>query len=74
MGLVESLEQQQKSRFCRLGEIINKLESDEKTALLNALESGMPRRDINFALRQNGYTIGTETVGAHKNKKCRCYL
>ena len=74
MGLVESLNKVQRHNNigCAIGRIFLQLDKEEKAALQYALDSKMSRRDVLYALRSNGFTLGTESIAKHKQKRCGC--
>ena len=75
MGLAESLSRIAApiQSLCTLGKILSKLPEDENKALSDAVDSEMLARDIERALRTNGYRISGGTIRDHRKKKCACY-
>ena len=74
MTLSQSLIAMQKNikSGCSIGRIFLQLEEEDKQNLQNALNSKMSRRDIMYALRENGFTLGTESIAKHKQERCGC--
>ena len=74
MGLTKTLDDIKKEREskCSVKKILDKLDKEERQSLQSALNSKMSRRDILYALRSNGFTLGTDSLAKHKLERCGC--
>lgn len=75
MGLKDklvNLQQNPDPTFCTLGNIIHGLDSDDKDALLSALNSPASTRAITEVLKTEGYKIDRQTITLHRKGFCRC--
>lgn len=74
MGLAESLNNTLSvQKLCPLGRTIEKLNEEDRDALIAALASNMSYRTIEMALRKEGHKTGTNTILEHRRKNCACY-
>ena len=77
MALVDKLDQtpqRQHGLPCSIGAVLDSLPDDEAKAL-NAMlhELGWPAKQIDAALKAEGYTVGFQTINRHRGRVCRCY-
>jgi hypothetical protein len=59
---------------CSIGDLIGRLEGDELAAL-NAMlyDLGWNAGQVYDALRDEGYSVGRQSINRHRGRKCRCF-
>ena len=59
---------------CSIGSLIDQLDGDELAAL-NAMlyDLGWNAGQVYDALRDEGYTVGRQSINRHRGRKCRCF-
>lgn len=59
---------------CSIGTLIAHLDGDELAAL-NAMlyDLGWNAGQVYDALRDEGYTVGRQSINRHRGQKCRCF-
>lgn len=57
---------------CSVAELLAKLNNDDRAALHAALDSRQSSSEIYWALRDEGHTVGKQTIGRHRRGDCRC--
>lgn len=59
---------------CSIGALLAQLEGDEQAAL-NAMlyDLGWNAGQVYDALRDEGYTVGRQSINRHRGNKCRCF-
>lgn len=62
----------QSSRICRLAEIRETLNDDDRKTLDNACGSAMSTRSIGRAIRMLGITVSDMSVQKHRTGECAC--
>lgn len=60
---------------CSIGALLDQLEGDEKAALEHMLATPAVWNATRLydAVRDEGYTIGRQSVNRHRRRACRCY-
>lgn len=59
---------------CSIGALLDTLEGDERDALLAMLfDLGWNATQVYDALRDEGYTVGRQSINRHRGGKCRCF-
>jgi hypothetical protein len=62
---------------CSVGRLLNTLEGDELTALVEMLgtpeQRGWSQSEIYDALTAEGYEVGRQTINRHRAQGCRCF-
>lgn len=59
---------------CSIGSLISQLEGVELAALNTMLfELGWNAGQVYDALRDEGYTVGRQSINRHRGRKCRCF-
>ena len=62
---------------CSIGALLERLEGDERDALLTMLGTperrGWSQHQIYDALTAEGYQVGRQTVNRHRARHCRCF-
>ena len=59
-------------RACPVGVLLDSLEPEDAAALSRILDSNVSTRAIHGELMAEGYRIGRDTLGNHRNGWCRC--
>ena len=74
MALSDSIEKHQvkSENKCTLAIIIQMLDKNDRTVLLEAIKKGLPTTTLTAALRSEGYQIAETTFQNHRNGKCKC--
>jgi hypothetical protein len=58
---------------CSIGSLLSELEGAEKEALEHMLATRQWSQDMIWqALKDEGYTVGRQSVNRHRAGKCRC--
>ena len=81
MSLAERLQETPERNFgmpCSIGTLLNTLPADEVAALQAMLGTPEQRSpwtasEIYDALQAEGHTVGYQTIGRHRGRKCRCF-
>lgn len=60
------------SQLCPVGELLASLDAEDAEALRRVLASKASTRAIHTELAAEGYRIGRDTMGSHRNGWCRC--
>jgi len=60
------------SQLCPVGELLASLDSEDSEALRRVLASKASTRAIHNELAAEGYRVGRDTLGSHRNGWCRC--
>ena len=59
---------------CSIGALLDRLDGDEKAALNSMLyELGWNAGQIYDAVRDEGYTVGRQSINRHRGERCRCF-
>ena len=59
---------------CSIGSLIDQLDGDELAALNTMLyDLGWNAGQVYDALRDEGYTVGRQSINRHRGRKCRCF-
>lgn len=59
---------------CSIGSLIDQLDGGELDALKAMLyDLGWNAGQIYDALRDEGYTVGRQSINRHRGRKCRCF-
>lgn len=61
-----------RGRICPVGVLLDSLDKDDAAALSRVLDSSVSTRAIHGELMAEGYRIGRDTLGNHRNGWCRC--
>jgi hypothetical protein len=59
---------------CSIGSLIDQLDGAELAALNTMLyDLGWNAGQVYDALRDEGYTVGRQSINRHRGQKCRCF-
>jgi hypothetical protein len=59
---------------CSIGSLIAQLDGKELTALNTMLfDLGWNAGQVYDALRDEGFTVGRQSINRHRGQKCRCF-
>lgn len=59
---------------CSIGALLERLAGDELAALNTMLfDLGWNAGQVYDALRDEGYTVGRQSINRHRGQKCRCF-
>lgn len=59
---------------CSIGVLLESLDDTEAAALTDMLFTlGWNATQVYDALRDEGYTVGRQSINRHRRKACRCY-
>jgi hypothetical protein len=74
MALEDAINNRVSNRWekCSVLAISDALSEEDRKALFNALDTGIPTRVLVSALRSEGHKIGDETMNKHRNRLCKC--
>ena len=74
MALQESLTKYVKTSavLCPFANAIKNMNDTDLKALQQAFDDGVSTLAITYALRDEGFKVSKDNVGAHRKKNCRC--